>query len=300
MTIPNALIAGIALLGLVGAIGWWLIFTTEGVYLGQRVVVWLYDVYARRYDRIKRFHPGWEQDMLTRPILNRLIQVPSPLILDVATGTARLPVALFAEPGFRGHIVGLDYSRRMLAVAAEKTAAHADQLDLIYQSAMNLPFDDETFDAVICLEALEFMPDANTVLAEMVRVARSGALFLLTNRKGFGARLMPGKTCPRESMLSLLQNRFGLEDVSAQIWQVDYEQIWAFKPGWLEAAPDHRLEAILRCPCCGQRTLCLEETRTPDQTYTICRTCKVRVPRGVDRVIEYASALRRTGWSRRG
>ncbi len=43
-----------------GLFVWWLLITTEGVYLGRRVVIWLYDVYARRYDRIKQYDAGWE------------------------------------------------------------------------------------------------------------------------------------------------------------------------------------------------------------------------------------------------
>ena len=115
-----ALIAGALA---VGAVLWYLLVTTEGVYLGRRVVIWLYDVYARRYDRIKNFDAEWETIMLARPILNALRTVERPLLLDVATGTARLPLTLVGEDDFRGHVVGLDYSRQMLRVAAEKLSA---------------------------------------------------------------------------------------------------------------------------------------------------------------------------------
>src|SRR5258707_13553606 len=101
---------------------WWLLITTEGVYLGRGVVVWLYDVYARRYDRIKQYNPAWESATLGRPLLRALLDIPAPLVLDVATGTARLPLAIFGQPAFNGYVIGLDYSRRMLHVAAEKVA----------------------------------------------------------------------------------------------------------------------------------------------------------------------------------
>src|SRR5258708_38771082 len=197
---------------------WWLLITTEGVYLGRRVVVWLYDVYARRYDRIKRYDLAWESATLGRPMLRALLDIPAPLVLDVATGTARRPLALFRQPAFNGYVIGLDYSRRMLAVAAHTVAPIGFRMTLIYQPAQKLPFDDNTFDAVTCLEALEFMPDPDAVIAELIRVARPGALILLTNRKGIEAKLMPGKTVPRTEIAERLRRRFGLEDVNVMVW----------------------------------------------------------------------------------
>jgi ubiquinone/menaquinone biosynthesis C-methylase UbiE len=269
------------------ALVWWLLITTEGVYLGRRMVIWLYDLYARRYDRIKQYNPAWESATLGRPILRALLDVPAPMILDVATGTARLPLALFGQPAFNGYVIGLDYSRRMLAVAAEKLASIGHRAELIYQHAQKLPFDDATFDAVTCLEALEFMPNPDAVIGELVRVARPGALILITNRKGIEARLMPGKTQPRDALYAKLYDKFGLEEVAITAWQADYEQVWAFKPGDLIPAPDHGLEVLLRCPGCGQRTLARTDDSPP---RLICAECAARIPIGADGVVEYAQA----------
>src|SRR5258708_11791061 len=201
---------------------WWLLITTEGVYLGRGVVVWLYDVYARRYDKIKQYEPSWEAATLGRPILRALLDIPAPLVLDVATGTARLPLAIFGQPAFNGYVIGLDYSRRMLHVAAEKVAPIGFRVTLMYQPAQKLPFGDNTFDAVTCLEALEFMPDPDAVIAEIVRVARPGALLLLTVRKGVEARLMPGNTMDRDPFAAHLFERFALEEIVLAVSQIDY------------------------------------------------------------------------------
>ncbi len=48
---------------------WWLIIETEGVYLGRRVVVALYDLYAERYDRIKQFDQRADLLLLSEPLL---------------------------------------------------------------------------------------------------------------------------------------------------------------------------------------------------------------------------------------
>src|SRR5260221_1257705 len=85
---------------------WWLLITTEGVYLGRGVVVWLYDVYARRYDKIKRYQAAWESATLGRPLFRALLDVPAPLILDLATGTARLPLGIYGQPALQGSVIG--------------------------------------------------------------------------------------------------------------------------------------------------------------------------------------------------
>ncbi len=282
-------IAGIALIVAAGIalvlILWWLLITTEGVYLGRRVVIWLYDVYARRYDHIKQYDPAMEAATLGRPVFRALLDIPAPLVLDVATGTGRLPLALFGQPAFNGYVIGLDYSRRMLAIAAEKVAPIGYRVQLMYQPAQYLPFDDDTFDMVTCLEALEFMQDPDAVIAEIIRVARPGGVILLTNRKGIEARLMPGKTQTRDALIARLRGKFGLERVQVEIWQVDYDQVWAAKPGAATPAPEHSLEAVLRCPTCGKRAL----TRN-DQARLTCIECATEIPIGADGVVEYARA----------
>jgi ubiquinone/menaquinone biosynthesis C-methylase UbiE len=282
----DTLVLIVLIIAILLGLAWWLLVTTEGVYLGRRVVIWLYDVYASRYDNIKKYDPPWESATLARPILHALLEIPAPMVLDVATGTARLPLTLFGQPVFNGYVIGLDYSRRMLTVAAEKVDHIGHRVELIYQPAQHLPFPDSTFDAVTCLEALEFMPDPDAVLAELVRVARPGALILITNRKGVDARLMPGKTWTANEILHRLTDRYGLEEVRVIPWQIDYDQVWAYKPGDQTPAPDHGLEAVLQCPSCKQRALIRTENSL------LCTDCEKRVPIGADGVIEYVNAVK--------
>ncbi len=235
----SVLLIGVAIL-LIGALSWYLFIATEGVYLGRRVVIGLYDLYARRYDRIKGFDEVWELQTLAVPLVEALKGVPCPLILDVATGTGRLPNLLCRVPHFKGKVIGLDASWQMLRVAAAKLSK-ARRVMLVQQDATQLPFADETFDAVACLEALEFLPDQAAALAEIVRVARAGAPILLTNRRGFYGRLMRGKVQPSEVFAESLY-AYGLEQVEIETWQVEYDLIWAIKaspPRPAQAACQH-------------------------------------------------------------
>jgi len=244
-----ALALGLALFGL---LLYWQLIIAEGTYLGPRVVTLLYDWSARIYERIKQYDVGAEQWFLGIPLFRSLEWVPAPLVLDVATGTGRLPRALLRQPAFDGRIIGLDLSRRMLREAVRRTAQFADRLTYIWQDARRLPFDDDVFDAVTCLEALEFTPDPMEVLEELVRVLRPGGVLLVTNRVGRDARLLPGRAFPRQRFEREL-HRFPLEDVTVRSWQVDYDLIWAIKAGEPRGGGIRPLPEIMRCPTCGGR-----------------------------------------------
>lgn len=259
---------------------WWLLVTTEGVYLGRGVVIWLYDLYAGRYDGIKQYDSFSEAVYLARPVLDRLAHLRAPLVLDVATGTGRLPLTLLEQPEFQGRVIALDLSRKMLAGAADKLAPFGTRVSLLHHPAERLPFPDDTFDLVACLEALEFMMHPLAVLGELVRVLRPGGLLVLTNRQGWGARFMPGKTLSHDRLARVLRADLGMERVDVQRWQVDYRLVWAVKPGHSHPAGPLSLADIWQCPACGAVRM------LPVEDGWRCLDCETLVPCGADGVIE--------------
>lgn len=252
MSGPAAWIAIVlAVAALIGFL-YWLLILTEGTYLGQRTVTLGYDIAAHAYDNIKQYDPDAEALFLGRPLAEILAAVPAPLVLDIGTGTARLPLTLFEQPSFRGQIIGVDDSRRMLAEAANKLDGYRHRMTLIWQDGAHLPFHDDTFDAVTCLEMLEFTPDPAAQLAEAVRVLRPGGVLATTRRRGWNARVMPGKTHSARAFTALLAE-LALEAIDIQAWQVDYDLVWAWKPGASASLARHRL-TVLNCPACGEST----------------------------------------------
>jgi ubiquinone/menaquinone biosynthesis C-methylase UbiE/uncharacterized protein YbaR (Trm112 family) len=245
-------ILGITGLFGLAALAYWQLIIAEGTYLGPRVVAWTYDVVASRYDAIKRFEDGDERWFVASPLLRELAGVERPLVLDVATGTGRLPLALLRER-FRGQIVGLDISPGMLHQARRKLRSYGDQVCLICEDASHLPFEDSTFDAVTCMESLEFMPQPLEVLSEMVRVLAPGGVLLLTNRVGVEARLMPRRAISRPAFQQLLYDH-PLASFEVRPWQVNYDIAVGRKAG--SRASDARepveLPSLLRCPTCGR------------------------------------------------
>jgi ubiquinone/menaquinone biosynthesis C-methylase UbiE len=219
------LLLPVALLAL---LAYWQLVIAEGTYLGPKVVALLYDWSARGYDKLKGFSSAEEDWFLGRPLTMALSAYGRPLVLDVSTGTGRLPRTLLRQPRFAGNVIGLDLSAGMLRVADERLTSYDCRIDLLMGLAAPLPFADDQFEAVTCLEALEFFTDARSALDEMVRVLRPGGWLLVTNRVGWEARLMPGRTWSRAEFVSVLRE-LPITDISVRIWQTCYDLAWARK-----------------------------------------------------------------------
>ena len=95
----------------------------------------------------------------------RLDLAPGELVLDLAAGTAVSTVEL-SKSG--ATVIACDFSRGML-----KAGAHRD-VPKVCGDGMNLPFPDETFDAVTISFGLRNIHDFRAGLREMARVTRPG------------------------------------------------------------------------------------------------------------------------------
>lgn len=91
-------------------------------------------------------------------------------VLDVACGTGVVARGAVGVVGAEGRVVGLDLTEPMLTVAQRVEPAVVWQLG----DAMDMPFDDETFDVVLCQAGLMFFPDRVGALREMRRVLQPG------------------------------------------------------------------------------------------------------------------------------
>ena len=115
-------------------------------------------------------HKRWRKETM------KIMNVPAgSSALDVCCGTADWTMALAEAVGKEGTVKGIDFSKNMLRVGEEKVqAAHLDQVELIHGNAMELPFEDNTFDYVTIGFGLRNVPDYMQVLKEMNRVLKPG------------------------------------------------------------------------------------------------------------------------------
>jgi SAM-dependent methyltransferase len=95
---------------------------------------------------------------------------PGQAVLDVACGTGIVARTAADRMGGRGRVVGLDVNQGMLTVAGRLRP----DIEWRQGDAADLPFEDGSFDAVLCQSALMFFPDRAGALREMARVATPG------------------------------------------------------------------------------------------------------------------------------
>jgi arsenite methyltransferase len=113
-----------------------------------------------------------------RLVVEALAPVPGARILDVGCGPGFFLTDLLDHVGAGGSVVGVDSSPQMLEVARRRCVGHrnAALLDVL---ATALPFADAAFDAAVCVQVLEYVPDIASALVEFRRVLRPGGRLVI-------------------------------------------------------------------------------------------------------------------------
>ena len=273
----------IALVVLVGFVLDREVYFYEGAHLGPRVQAWLYDRWAKKYDEGKRESQQHDQEMLARPLLEFLKDVPEPFILDFATGTGRLSYAFLRQAELNGHIIALDLSQGMLEQAAAKLAQkdltvprRTSRVELLRHASLPLPFDDAVFDAVCALEVLELFPNMDEPLKELARVLRPGGV-LLTSR-GTEESGRRAKVKNKLAFTSLLE-RNELEEIQITTWWKLFDRVTARKKGDSQPTGPKALSNVLRCTTCGKA-----EWDIQAGSWT-CRGCGRKLPVTIEGII---------------
>ncbi|WP_260695796.1 class I SAM-dependent methyltransferase [Streptomyces sp. IB201691-2A2] len=107
-------------------------------------------------------------------LLDAVDLCPGHQVLDVASGTGFVARAAAARVGPTGHVAAADFSEAMLKVAAAKAPRMYPDIEFTVAPADRLPHPDDTFDAVLCQQGVQFFPDLGAALVEASRVLRVG------------------------------------------------------------------------------------------------------------------------------
>ena len=75
-------------------------------------------------------------------------------------------------------VPGLDYTGLDIESSPEVARRQRDDLRFVTYDGENIPFDDESFDAVFCKQVLEHVRRPDSVIAEVARILKPGGLFV--------------------------------------------------------------------------------------------------------------------------
>jgi SAM-dependent methyltransferase len=119
---------------------------------------------------------------LIHPIAEELVRAADlsagARVLDVAAGSGN---ASIAAARCLCRVTATDYVPGLLDRAAERAAAEHLPIEIALADAENLPYPDDSFDAVLSVVGAMFAPDQERTAAELIRVARPGGTIALAN-----------------------------------------------------------------------------------------------------------------------
>ncbi len=95
-------------------------------------------------------------------------------VLDCATGTGDLAITFKKKVGDSGYVKGTDFCQEMIDPAPAKAAKKGLVIDFEVADAMNLPYNDNSFDISSISFGIRNVDDPLVCLKEMARVVRPG------------------------------------------------------------------------------------------------------------------------------
>lgn len=163
---------------------------TSGEIAHSTAVHEMFSNIAGRYDLLNHLLSGnidkrWRRKV--RRVLEPILADEDSVVLDVACGTGDLSIELCQ--GAKARVVGTDFCRPMLAIAAEKSEAARLPIPYVEADAMDLAFPDAAFKAVTIAFGLRNLPNVPNGLAELRRVLKPGGTLAILE---FSTPRVPG------------------------------------------------------------------------------------------------------------
>ncbi len=184
----------------------------------------MFGAIADRYDLMNRVMTLWQDQRWRRQAVELTGVRPGAAALDVATGTGDVAFELARAVSPGGSVLAVDFAEPMLVLARKKAAQR--NLSVLFEQgdALDLPYDDNRFDAVTCGFGLRNFEDRAAALGEMVRVLRPGR------------RVVILELTPPQSELA----RRYMDDVIPLLgqWLAGQREAYTYLPESVKAFPD--------------------------------------------------------------
>jgi len=140
----------------------------------------MFDSVAESYDRTNDLLSFGQDRIWRRKVLKTVNPLRGQTVLDLAAGTGSSSV-VFAKPGVK--VIASDFSEGMLAVGRKRHP----ELEFVYADATQLPFADNSMDAVTISFGLRNVVDPKKALLEMLRVLKPGGVAVICEFSHVGA-----------------------------------------------------------------------------------------------------------------
>ena len=137
-------------------------------------------------------------------------------VLDAGCGTGLLLEQQARAVGSSGRASGVDLSDDMLAVARER-CADLKQVCLKQGSVEQLDFDDDSFDALSCIQTLLYVEDLDAALGELYRVLMPGGRIAIVETDWRGAILNHPDMALTRRLFDTLDNSRGHTHLARQL-----------------------------------------------------------------------------------
>src|SRR5271163_997253 len=129
-----------------------------------------------RYDRLAEVLSMGQNGRWRRAMIDHIVPEHPALVLDVACGPAGVSLQIAERTD--ADVVGLDLTLEMLRQGRRNVGARGmdDRISLVAGRGEQLPFADQTFDALTFTYLLRYVDDPQATLRELIRVVKPGGV----------------------------------------------------------------------------------------------------------------------------
>jgi ubiquinone/menaquinone biosynthesis C-methylase UbiE len=113
--------------------------------------------------------------------INRLDLKPGASVLDVCCGSGASALPAAEQVGHTGRVIGVDVAEKLLNLASAKAQNKGlNNVEFRLGDMLDTGFADASFDAVVCVFGIFFVPDIPAAISELWRVLRPGGKLAIT------------------------------------------------------------------------------------------------------------------------
>ena len=139
----------------------------------------MFDTISEDYDGLNRVISFGIDIKWRKKVVDLVERINPETILDIATGTGDLAIALTKTNATK--IIGLDLSSGMLEIGKQKVSKKGldKTIEMVLADSENIPFEDNTFDAITVAFGVRNFETLEKGLSEILRVLKPNGIFVI-------------------------------------------------------------------------------------------------------------------------